>query len=113
MNHIVNFYTVHKLSIVPHFSSNPVELAIKFFEVWECPQVSGLDIISHLLIRTEVFNDLLTIFNFFGIVSWLLQPFFKKTTANLGFALIKKSKYTACLAGCTHGLRYGCSRKHI
>jgi len=68
-NHIVDFHTIYKLSIIPQFCLNSVKLGIKLLKVRElkenfkmrffsyCFEVDCLDVLSDMIVKVQKFHN--------------------------------------------------------
>jgi hypothetical protein len=57
-----------------------------------------LDIVPNMFVGKKIFHYLVPLAELCEIGSWLLQPFFQKTGAYLGFALVQHTKKTSGLS---------------
>ena len=75
-----------------HSGLDSVKLCIELLKIREGPQMDRLDIVSYVLILEEKFSDFVPEVNLFEICSWLFQPLFEESCANLSLTLVKEAK---------------------
>lgn len=73
--HIVDFDTIYKICAVSQAGLDTIEFLIKFFEVGEATEVDALEVLSHVLILDEEFDDVEAHGDLIGTGCWLFEPF--------------------------------------